>query len=452
MRIGHEITAALEAIPGVRMVAQRAGRASEVVDPAGPEVSEMEVDLDSMSGTDETRTLEAIRRTVGGFPGLSTSVNTFLKERVDETISGATAPITVSVYGSDLDIIDEKAQEVSRVLAGIRGAVGIAVQSPPGLPQLVIRLRPEQLARWGFAPVDVLDAIQAAHEGVDVAQAYEGSRALDVTVILDPALRRSPATIGSLPLRNREGLVIPLRELADIAESQGRSQILHAEGQRVQTVSVHVTGRAIGSFASEAQREVARRVAFPAGTYAVFSGEAQASKQSRRDLTAHFAMAMVGIVLLLFMALGNSRGMLLVLANLPFAFIGGVFAVFLSGRNLSLGSMVGFVTLFGITLRNSIMLVSHYRHLVEVEGMDWGREAAIRGAGERLVPILMTALATGLALLPLAITSGEAGNEIEGPMATVILGGLLTSTFLNLLVLPALALRWGRFSKPDPAI
>jgi CzcA family heavy metal efflux pump len=452
MRIGREITYALRKVSGVRLVAQHAGRASEIVDPAGPEVSELDIDLDPMSGAEQTRTLDAITRTIAGFPGVATSVNTFLKERVDETISGSTAPLTVSIFGNDLDVIDEKAQEISRILGGLQGAVGVSVQSPAGTPQFVIRLRPDRLSAWGLTAVDVLETIQIAHEGVEVAQVYEGSRAFDVAVILDPALRRRPVEIGSLPLRNPDGLTIPLREVADITQSQGRSQILHTAGQRVQAVSAHVRGRAVSDFADEAQREVSRRVSFSSGTYAIFSGEAQARKQSQHDLIIYFVMALALIVLLLFMALKSTRALLLVLLNLPFALVGGVVTVFLTGGNLSLGSMVGFVTLFGITLRNSIMLVSHYEHLVEEEGMEWGSEAATRGAAERLVPILMTALATGLALLPLAIMSGESGNEIEGPMATVILGGLLTSTFLNLLVLPTLALRWGRFQKREEIV
>jgi len=199
MRVGRAMTAALKQVPGVRMVAQRAGRASEVIDPAGPEVSEFEVDLETMPAAGQARALEAITRVAASFPGLTTSVNTFLKERIDETISGATAPVTVNVFGNDLDVIDGKAQEISRILGGLRGAVGIGVQSPPGTPQLVIRLRPDKLARFGLAPVDVLDAIQAAHQGADVAQVYEGSQAFDVTVILGPAARRGAATDIVLP-------------------------------------------------------------------------------------------------------------------------------------------------------------------------------------------------------------------------------------------------------------
>jgi CzcA family heavy metal efflux pump len=447
MRIGGAVTVALSKIPGVRLVAQRAGRATEVVDPTGVNFSEFEVDLKPMSGSAQTRTLAKINQVMGGFPGLITSVNTFLAERIDETISGFTAPVIVNVFGNDLDILDGKAQEIARVLNRIPGAIGVSVQSPPGTPQLVVRLRQDQVTRYGFTPVDVLETVQAAFEGVEVAQVYEGSRIYGVSVLLDPANRKSPADVGSLLLRNAQGVTVPLNQLADIAQSSGRYQIQHSGGQRSQTVTSSVKGRAVSDFVKDAQARVAREITLPSGTYVVFSGEAQARTQAQHDLLVNSLIAAIGVVLLLFMALQGTRALLLVLVNLPFALVGGVATVWITGGNLTLGSLIGFVTLFGITLRNSIMLISHYGHLVNHEDMQWGAEAASRGASERLVPILMTALVTGLALLPLAIFSGEPGNEIEGPMAIVILGGLLTSTALNLLVLPTLALRYGRFER-----
>ena len=447
MRIGRRITAALQAIPGVKSVSQRAGRAEDLVDPAGPEVSEIEVELGNLSGPRQARTVDAIRRMLAGYPGLTASVNTFLKERLDETISGTTAPLTVSVYGNNLDVIDEKAREIEAVLAKLPGAIGLAMQSPPGAPQLSVRLRPRALERFGLTPADVLDAVQAAHQGVRTGQVYEGTRAYDVRVVLHPAAGGGVFDLGSLPIRNPDGRTIALRDVAQVVQTQGRSQILHTGGERVQTVSVHVRGRSVGEFEREARAAIAKQVSFPSGTYAAFTGEAQARREAQRALLVRFGMAIVGIALLLFLALRTMRATLLVLANLPFALVGGVVAVAATGGDLSLGSMVGFVTLFGITLRNSIMLVSHYEHLVHEEGIEWGIEAATRGASERLLPILMTAMATGLALLPLALSSGAPGNEIEGPMAIVILGGLATSTVLNLLALPSFALRWGRFAQ-----
>jgi len=447
MRIGTQVSQALIHIPGVRLVAQRAGRANEVVDPVGVQLSEFEVDLEPMGAARQSTTLRHIQQALARFPGLTTSVNTFLVERIDETISGVTAPVVVNVFGDDLDVIDRKAQEIARLLGTIHGAAGVNVESPPGIPELDVRLKPDQLSRWGFRPVDVLDAIQSAWQGATVAQTYEGSRSYDVTVVLAPAARKDLADVGSLMLRNPDGLAIPLRALAAITQVSGRYQITHDGGRRMQNVSVNLGSRAVSDFVGEAQARVNREIVMPKGTYAVFSGESEARAQSQHDLLAYGAMSAVGIALLLFLALKSRRGVALVMLNLPFALVGGVLSVLLTGANLSLGGMVGFVTLFGISLRNSIMLISHLEHLVHVEGVPWGIDAAVRGASERLIPILMTALVTALALLPLALTSGAAGNEIEGPMAIVILGGLATSTLLNLIVLPTLALRYGRFER-----
>ncbi|WP_063533118.1 efflux RND transporter permease subunit [Burkholderia sp. MSMB1589WGS] len=457
MRIGARVSRALMHVPGMRLVAQRAGRANEVVDPAGVQLSEFEVDLEPMGASGQNRALHHVQQALARFPGLTTAVNTFLIERIDETISGTTAPVVVNVFGDNLDVIDRKAQEIARVLGTIRGAASVQVESPPGIPELDVRLDPGRLSRRGFRPVEVLDAIQAAYQGATVWQIYRGGRTYDVTVALAPAARRTLGEIGALMLRNPDGLAVPLRELATISQVSGRYQITHDGGRRMQTVSVNLGRRAVSDFVNEAQARVNREITMPQGTYAVFAGESEARAQSQRDLLVYGAMSIVGIAMLLFLAMKSRRGVLLVMVNLPFALVGGVLGVALAGGNLSLGGMVGFVTLFGISLRNSIMLISHYEHLVHVDGLAWNPDTAVRGAAERLVPILMTALVTALALLPLAATSGAAGNEIEGPMAIVILGGLLTSTMLNLIVLPTLAQRYGRFERdapdePGPAI
>ncbi|KIG11195.1 acriflavin resistance protein [Burkholderia sp. MR1] len=445
IRIGTQVSHALMRVPGVRVVAQRAGRANEVVDPVGVQLSEFEVDLEPMSAAGQSWALYHIKQTLAGFPGLSTSVNTFLVERIDETISGVTAPVVVNVFGDNLDVIDRKAQEIARVLGSIRGAASVRVESPPGIPELGVKLRPDQLNRWGLRPVEVLDAIQSAYQGAAVAQIHQGSRTYDVVAVLAPLDRVTLDGVGALVMRNPDGLAVPLHNLASIRQVSGRYQITHDGGRRMQTVSVNLGRRAVSDFVKEAGGRVSREVAMPRGTYAVFAGESEARAQSQRDLSMYGGMSLTGIALLLFLALKSRRGVLLVMVNLPFALVGGVLGVVLTGANLSLGGMVGFVTLFGISLRNSIMLVSHYEHLVHMEGQPWNADTAIRGASERLVPIMMTALVTALALLPLAATSGAAGNEIEGPMAIVILGGLVTSTALNLIVLPTLALRYGRF-------
>lgn len=452
MRVGSRISAALTQIPGVRLVAQRAGRAEGVIDPAGVEISEFEVDLNPMSGAGQSAALSAIRDTLAGFAGVTTSVNTFLTERIDETISGFTAPVVVNVFGNDLDVLDGKAREIMQVLATVPGAVGVSLQAPPGTPQLTVRLRHARLARFGFAPLDVLDAIQVAFDGVVVAQVFDGGRVRDVSVVLDPASRRGPADVSALMLRNRQGESVALAQLADIGESSGRSRIDRSNGQRVKTVTSGVRGRNIDEFTRDLQARLRQQVAMPPGTWIVFAGEAPERARAQRDLLVNSTLAGAGILLLLWLALRSARSTLLVLLNLPFALVGGIATVVFTGATLGLGSMIGFVTVFGITLRNALMLISHFRHLVEREGMAWGRDTMLRGASERLLPILMTAVVTALGLLPLALLRGEPGNEIEGPMALVILGGLVSSTLLNLLVLPALALRYARFGHVEPAL
>lgn len=448
LRLGRRVTMELLKLPYVRSVAQRVGRAEKGDDTLGTQDSEFEVDLKPLRGESESELAQSeIRKTLVQFVGVNFSVNTFLTERVEETLSGYTAAVVINIFGDNLDTLDTKAQEVARLLARIPGATDIRVQSPPGAPQLIVRLRKADLARWGFDPVEALDAVRTAYEGDAVGQISEENRVFDVAVILDPALRRTVADVSALPLRNSHGTYVRLGRLADVYETSGRYVVLHEGARRAQTVTCNVSGIDPASFVAQAKQQILSSVALPAGTYIDFTGTSEAQAQSKRDLLVHSVLAGLGIVLLLSIVMGNVRNLLLVLLNLPFALLGGVLAVFASGGVLSLGSMVGFVTLFGITLRNSIMLISHYEHLISYENMVWGLEAAIRGASERLAPILMTALVTALGLLPLAIGSGAPGREIEGPMAMVILGGLATSTALNLLVLPTLALRYGRLGE-----
>ncbi len=446
LRLGSHITAALLKIPSVRSVAQRAGRAELGIDTMGTHESEIDVNIKAANGKQVKQAQAGIREVLSQFPGPVLTSNSFLTERINETLSGFRTPVAVNVVGNDLDQLDQEAGEIIRVLGSVRGAAQVQVQSPPGMPQIVIRLRKEDVARWGFDPVGILDVVRTAYGGEIVGQVYEGNRVFDVSVVLAPSNRPKASEIGALPLRSPDGNYVTLNQLADIYDSSARYVILHQGARRVQTITCNVQGRAVDSFVNEAQNRISR-LSLPKDTYVEFSGTAAAQAQSRRDLLLDSLLAGLGIILLLSVVMGNYRNLLLVLLNLPFALVGGVLIALITGGNLSLGSLVGFVTLFGITLRNSIMLISHYEHLVEVEGMAWGLGAMLRGASERLAPILMTALVTGLGLLPLAIGSGDPGREIEGPMAIVIVGGLATSTLLNLLVLPALALRYGRFEK-----
>lgn len=450
-RLGRQVTLALLKLPFVRAVGQRVGRAEKADDTWGTHYSEIDVDLKPLLGAEAETAQADIRKVLSEFPGVNFSVKTFLTERIEETLSGYTAAVVVNVYASDLDVLDAKAQELAKVLGHVPGATDVQIQSPPGTPQLMVKLRPDQVARWGFTPVEVLDVVHTAFDGEPVGQTYDGNQVFGVVAILDPSSRRTLDDVGALPLRNPDGVYVQLRQLADSYQTSGRYVVLHNGARRVQTITANVSGGDVNSFVADAKAKIASSVKFPPGSYIEFSGSAQAQGQSTRDLIVHSLLAGSALILLLSLVMGSTRNLLLVLVNLPFALVGGILAVFAGGGWLSIGSMVGFVTLFGITLRNSIMLLSHYEHLVTGDGMAWGLETAIHGATERLSPILMTALVTALGLLPLAIGSGDPGREIEGPMALVILGGLLTSTALNLLILPGLALRYARFKSISPS-
>jgi CzcA family heavy metal efflux pump len=449
--LGRRVTEELLKNPHIASVSQEAGRAElgeDVLDNWGTHLSEIHIDLKPLSGEEADAVETEIRQTVAKFPGAAFKMNSFLAERMEETISGSTAEVVINVFGDDLNALDSISAEIRGLVSKIPGAVDPLVQSQPGAPELVVRLKADRLVQFGFAPLDVLDAIQTAYEAADVAQVFQGNRVVGVTVILDENSRRDPEAVGSLVLHNAEGLRMPLRELANVYLSTGRSMVVHESARRRQQVTCDVAGRDLASFVREARQKI-QALKLPPGVYVSFSGAAEAQAAAKNELLVHSLLAAVGIIVLLWIVFGAWQNLLLVLANLPFALVGGVLAVFATGGSISIGSLVGFVTLFGITMRNSILMISHFDHLVTQEGMTWSLATAIRGANERLVPILMTALVTALGLLPLAIGSGEAGREIEGPMAIVILGGLLTSTVLNLLVLPTLALRYGKFGKTD---
>lgn len=445
VQIGDRISGALLKVRGVRLIAQRAGRADEIADPADVNHSEFELDL--VPGVNQVATLNRVQAVLATIPGASTSVNGFLRERIDETISGVTAPVTISIFGDDLDVLDDQAKQIVALVNTIPGARGVTMQAPRGTPQLNIRLQKDALARFGLEPVDVLNTVAAANQGTAVTQIYDGNRVYDVTVMLDPASHQRPDQLRTIPLRNAQGETVFLGQVADIQYANGRALIQHTGGLRSQTVTASVSGRSVSAFVADVENQIRTKLKLPPGVYVSVGGEAAARAESSRNLLVNSAMAGIGVLLMLFLALRSWRSFLLVMANVPFALIGGVCAVLLTGGDLELGAMVGFVTLFGITLRNSIMLISHYQHLVSQEGATWGFETAVRGASERLLPIIMTALATAAGLLPLAILASEPGNELEGPLAIVILGGLITSTVLNLVVLPVLALRFGKFVK-----
>jgi CzcA family heavy metal efflux pump len=444
VRIGKIVTSELLKNPAVRVVSQQIGRAELGDDTEGVHSSEVHIDLKPGVIGEPEKTEAELRSIVAGVPGPAVSINPFLTERMDEIIAGSTAQVVVNVFGEDLDVLDQKAAEISRVLSGIKGATDVRVESPPGTPQVNIRLRPDRMSQYGFQPGVLLEEIQAAYQGAQVGEIHEKERVFTVAVILDEASRSDASRIGDLMFQNADGLRVPLRQLADIEPGSGRYNIPHSGARRRQTIGCDVQGRDLASFVEEVRRTISQKVRLPAAGYITVGGASQAREAAQKEILRWSLVAAAGIIILLSIVFQSLRNMLLVLVNLPFALVGGVAAVALTGNILSVGSLVGFVTLFGITMRNSIMMISHFEHLVHFEGETWGMRAVVRGSSERLTPVLMTAIVTALGLLPLAVGTG-AGREIEGPMASVILGGLGTSTLLNLLVLPSLALHYGNF-------
>ena len=391
--------------------------------------------------------LDSIRDLLDRFPGLATEVNTFLIERVEETISGYGSAVAVNIYGSSLDLLDRKGQEVAALMRSLPGAADVRVRAPHGTPVLAVEADDERLAFHGVRAERVYDAVNIAFEGRAVGSIQEGDRQWPLVVTVPAGGARLPGTHRRTSGRGaRRRRCDPRRTGVGDPRFGARYVILHEGGRRLQTVTCNLVGVDVGSFLARLEERLRDEVDLPVDSYFEIAGAAVAAAEARGELILHATLVGVGV---LDSALSGARGhvvnVALVATNLPFSLVGGVLAALWTGGVLSLGSFVGFVTLFGITLRNAIMLVSHYRHLVAVEGLAWSTETAIRGAQERLPSILMTALVTAFAMLPIAIGSDNPGREIIGPMAGVIVGGMATSTLLNLLVLPAIMARYGRF-------
>ena len=445
IRIGTLLTELFLKIDGVESVSQWAGRAERGADTYGSHYSEYEVRLKPLSGAEQQRVLEALREILTAFPGINFEANTFLTERVDETISGYTADVVVNIFGNDLTLLDDKAQQAAKLMATIPGAADVQLRSPPATSMIDVRLNQQQMTFRGINPAQVMIALQTAYEGRLVGKNFQGNRIYNVAVSLPPELRNKADSVAQLPLRNADGQLVLLGQVANIRHTEGRYNILHQGALRAQTVTCNVDDRDMDDFMQELRQRLLRDIAWSSDSYPEFVGAALEQAKARHALLLHALLAGAGVLVFVFIALGSLRHMLLTMLNLPFALLGGVAAVVVTDATLSVGSFVGFVTLFGITVRNCIMLISHYRHLIEHEGQRWSPETALRGAQERLPSILMTALVTALAMLPIAFDSDNPGREIMGPMAAIIIGGLASSTILNLLLLPTILLRFGRF-------
>jgi CzcA family heavy metal efflux pump len=448
LAMGKTLTQNLREDKAVKSVTQLAGRAELGEDTWGVEYSEIEVPLSREHTDDINKAERRLKETAAQTPGVSTEVFTFLSERIKELLAGTPAALAIKVYGGDkLEDIETAAQQIALVLNTVKGRDNVRVEPQTGAPEMVVQIRSDDAVRYGFQRVKILDAVQTAFQGAEVGQVYHGRRIIDLRVLIDANHRRDLDSIKKLELtapaleKNAEPTRIALDKVTSVHPGDGRFLIAHEGGLRRQQVTCNVQKRDIVSFVAEVEEKLKalkQHEQFPRGVFFKLTGEHEALATAQRELLFWSALAGVGIFLLLWFAYGSFARVLLILVNLPFALVGGVLAVWLTSGVLDVGSLIGFVTLFGITTRNSMMMVSHWQHLHEVEGVPWSSELIFRGARERLAPVLMTALVTGLGLLPIAWGSGEAGREIEGPMAWVILGGLATSTALNLLLLPVL--------------
>ena len=457
IRIGNEVSEKILSIQGVKSVAQWVGRSPLGADTFGTHYSEFEIELDNLNGSEQDNVLKEIRRLVqdqnedkiintGGFVGVNFAINTFLTERIEETISGYNASVVINVFGDNLNTLDQDAQKIVYALRGLDGASDIMLQSPPGTPQVSIRLHSEKMSQYGILKADVLNIIKTAYEGFPAAIIYDGIIPVEIAVTLDKSYRDDILDIKELPIRTANNKIISLDQIAFISQENGHSKILHQDGKRVQTITLNIEGKGLNEFTKLLNKKISKIKLSPSNYFEI-TGSAEENAKSRESLIVHSILVGFVVLLLLYIAFGSLLNLGLTLINLPFALIGGVIAVIFSGGWISIGSLVGFVTLFGITLRNSIMLLSHYQFLVNKENCLWNLETCIRGATERLPSILMTALVAGLALLPIALGSNQPGKEIEAPMAAIIIGGLFTSTILNLLILPTILLNFGSFKK-----
>jgi len=435
MRVGADAARRLLAVPGVRSVGQFLGRATLAEDHTfGPERGELLVRLER--ARDAERVTRALGEAVADVRGYTFDVKQFLNERIEETLEGEGAEFVLRVHGAELGPIEEGARTIANRVAAIPGVVGVHAAGAYASPGVQIRPRREDALRLGL-PVDAIGrAVRSALGGERIGEIVEGQRRADVVMRIASDAAADPGRLARLPLPTAGGM-IPLGTIADVSLGPLRTNILHEDTIRTVVVRLDVSGRTLGAVADDLARVIAD-VPLPAGVYVEIGGEYAAAQAARRQLVGLSMLSLLGIFVLLLIDFRSARLAALTMINVPLAFVGGLVAVILgAGGVLTLGAIVGFVTVFGITVRNAIVLIAHFRHVERAHGRPLEPLELVAAAVDRLAPILMTALVTGLALFPLLFIGGYAGGEIEQPMALVIVGGLATSTWLNLFVVPS---------------
>ena len=441
-KLNRRLEQLLLSFPDVVSTARRQGRAE--LDEHAQDVNSAELDVRlSMKERSKGEFLAALRQELTSLPGLVVIIGQPLSHRIDHMLSGTRANIAIKLFGDDLSQLRTSAEEIRKVMARVDGAVDVSVEQQVDIPQLQIKFDRDRIARYGLQAGALAEIVETAFAGNKVASVLDNQRTYAVVVRFPDSARADAQSIGDTLIDTPVGAKVPLKMLADIREDSGPNMITRENAQRKIVVMANVGDRDLRSVVDDIRRGIEAEVKLPQGYYVVYGGQFESESDASRTIVFLGFFVVAGIFLLLFLAFREVRTALLVMVNLPLALIGGVIAVFLGGGVLSVASLVGFITLFGIATRNGIMMISHYEHLQQVEGTPFD-EAIERGSLERLSPILMTALCAGLALIPLVLAGDQPGNEIQAPMGVVILGGLLSSTALNMLVVPALYARFGR--------
>lgn len=429
--------------PEVRSVARRTGRAELDEHSQGVESSEIEVSFE-LGEKNKEQFLQALRDDLAFIPGMEITIGQPISHRIDHMLSGTRASVAVKIFGEDLYTLRALAAKAEDAMSRIEGVVDLSIEQQRDIPILKVRLDRKEIARYGIKIEDITRTIQAALEGVTVSQVQEGRFSFNLVVRIAEEEGWNLRSIGDLPLDTPDGAKIPLKAVAKISKEAGPNTISRENVQRKIVVMCNVFKRDVASVVRDVKAVVDPMVPAIPGYWVEYGGQFEAGAAASRILMVLGVAVILGIGFLLQLAFRSARDAMLIMVNLPLALIGGVAGVFISGGVLSVASLIGLITVFGIATRNGIMLVSHIRHLHEREGITDLREAVFRGSVERLVPIFMTALATALALVPLVIGANKAGNEIQTPMAIVILCGLTTSMLLNMIVVPALYVRFGK--------
>ena len=447
--LGRVVEQTLLSFPEVVSVARRTGRAELDEHAQGVESAELDVSI-VMKDRNKKQFLEALRTAFSQVPGMNITIGQPISHRIDHMLSGTRANIAVKIFGADLYQLRSLAEKARQSMQGVTGVVDLSVEQQTEVPVLKIKFEREAIARHALSIRDVANTVEATLQGVKASRVLEGQTSYDLVVRLENAEGWQLDTLGDVLVDTPAGARVPLRSLARIQRDTGPNQILREQVERKIVVQCNVAGRDVTGVVNDIQKLVNPLLSGTPGYRVEYAGQFESAAEAGRTLTLVSLGVVIGIGFLLHLAFHSARDAALIMLNLPLALIGGVAGVFVGGGVLSVASLIGFITVFGIATRNGIMLVSHIRHLQEHEGVADFREAVRRGAMERLVPILMTALAAGLALVPLALGGEKPGNEIQTPMAIVILFGLLTSMVLNMVLVPALYLELGRPSHLQP--